>query len=73
MMCDSNQRPLVEAELKINNEKIELNNFVESFISQSIIGMVKSLRGVSDIETIDLKISKKVEQLGLRKEHSVMK
>ena len=61
MMCDSNQRPLVEAELKINNEKIELNSFVENFIAQTVIGMVKSLRGVDNIEVIDLKISKKAK------------
>ena len=60
-MCDSNQRPLVEAELKINNEKIELNSFVENFIAQTVIGMVKSLRGVDNIEVIDLKISKKAK------------
>jgi hypothetical protein len=58
-MCDSNQSLLVEAELKINGEKIELNDFIESFMSQTIIGMVKSLRGVDNIEMIDLKISKK--------------
>ncbi len=60
MVCDANQKPVANAVLAINGEKIELNTFVESFISQTIIGMVKSLRGVDDIETIDLKISKKV-------------
>ena len=60
MVCDANQKPVANAVLAINGEKIELNTFVESFISQTILGMVKSLRGVDDIETIDLKISKKV-------------
>ena len=60
-MCDLNQKSLVEANLKINGEKIELNDFVKSFISESITGMVKSLRGVGDIETIELNISKKVK------------
>jgi hypothetical protein len=40
--------------LKVNGKEIKLNNFVESFISQTVIGMVKSLRGVGDIETVDL-------------------
>ena len=58
-MCDSNQKSVANADLTINGKKIELNSFVKSFISQSIIGMVKPLRGVDNIETIDLKISKK--------------
>ena len=61
MVCDSNQKSVTNADLTINGEKIELNSFVEGFMSQTVIGMVKSLRGVSDIETINLKISKKVK------------
>ncbi len=56
-----NQEPIARAELKVNGKKIKLNNFVESFISQTVIGMVKSLRGVGDIETVDLRVSKKSE------------
>ena len=59
MACESNQKSVTKADLIINSEKIELNSFVEGFMSQTIIGMVKSLRGVGDIEAIDLKISKK--------------
>ncbi|MHC4882438.1 MAG: hypothetical protein ACYTEN_05610 [Planctomycetota bacterium] len=58
MACDSNQKSVANADLVVNGEKIDLNCFVESFISKTVIGMVKSLRGVGDIETIDLKISK---------------
>ena len=61
MVCDANQESVTNADLSINGKKIELNSFVESFISESIIGMVKSLRGVDNIETIDLKISKKAK------------
>jgi len=35
--------------------------FVENFISQTAIGMVKSLQGVGDIETFDLRISKNLK------------
>lgn len=35
--------------------------FLESFISQTVIGMVKSLRGVGDIETVDLKLANKLK------------
>ncbi len=61
MTCESNQKSNTNADLTVNGKKIELNSFVESFISQTVIGMVKSLRGVGDIETIDLKISKKTK------------
>ena len=61
MVCDSDQKSVTNADLIINGEKIELNSFVEGFMSQAIIGMVKSLRGVDEIETINLKISKKVK------------
>ncbi len=58
MMRGTNQKPAANAELAVNGEKVKLNNFVQGFISQTLIGMIKSLRGVGDIETIELKISK---------------
>jgi hypothetical protein len=57
--CEANQESAFEVELKINGKAIELNNFVDNFISQTVAGMVKSLRGVGDIDAIDLKISSK--------------
>jgi len=48
-----------DADLKVNGKKVELNNFVQNFFSETVIGMIKSLRGVDVIETIELKISKK--------------
>ena len=38
---------------------VKLNNFVENFISQTVIVMVKSLRRAGDIEAINLRVSKK--------------
>ncbi len=61
MACDANQKSVSNADLTINGEKIELNSFVESFISETVMGMVKSLRGVDHIKTIDLKITKKAK------------
>jgi hypothetical protein len=55
------------AELEANGQKIDLNTFVESFISQAIIGVLKSLRDVDVIETIYLKSSKKAESFKHRK------
>ncbi len=57
-MCESNRKCAANTELTVNGEKVDLNNFVQGFFSQTLIGMVKSLRGVGDIETIELKISK---------------
>jgi hypothetical protein len=61
MVCDANQKPATNVDLTINGEKVDLNNFVQGFISETVIGMVRSLRGVGDIETIKLKVSKKIE------------
>ncbi len=61
MACKAKQKLVTRAQLKVNGEEIELNNFAQNFISQTVIGMVKSLRGIGDIETIGLKISKKVK------------
>ena len=61
MVCEADQKSVARVELKVNGKETELNNFVENFIAQTVIGMVNSLRGIGDIETIDLKVSKKVE------------
>ena len=61
MVHDANQKPAANAELTVNGEKVALNNFVQGFISQTLIGMVKSLRGVDRIETISLKVLKRTE------------
>ncbi len=62
MVCDANQKSVTNADLTVNGKNIELNSFVKSFISQTVMGMVKSLRGIDRIETIDLKISTKSEK-----------
>ena len=58
MECKSSQEGEFKVDLTINGEKVELNSFVDCFISHTVVGMVKSLRGVDKIETLDLKISK---------------
>jgi len=61
MACKAKQRPVAQAQLKVNGKEIELNNFARNFISQTVIGMVKSLRGVGEIETVSLKIAEKLK------------
>ena len=61
MTCEANQKPAAHAELEVNGKEIELNNFVENFISQTVIGMVKSLRGIDNVEIVSLKVSIKAK------------
>jgi len=61
MVCDPKQKPAADVDLKINGQRVELNNFIQNFISQTLIGMVKSLRGVDEVETIEVKVSNKPE------------
>lgn len=58
MKCESKENPAGKVELKINGKKVELNSFVNNFISATVTGMVKSLRGVDKVKTLNLKISK---------------
>lgn len=58
MVCEPDQEPTLQTDLTVNGKKIELNDFVQGFIGRAIIGMLASLRGVSDIQTVNLEISK---------------
>jgi hypothetical protein len=58
MVCEPEEESGVNVELKINGEEIVLNDFVKGFVSETVTGMVKSLRGVGEVKTIRLAISK---------------
>ena len=58
MACERDQEPTLQTDLTVNGQKIELNNFVQSFIGRAIIGMLASLRDVDDIQSVSLEISK---------------
>ena len=58
MACDANNNTVANVELMINGNHVELNCFVQNFIAETLMGMVKPLRGVKDAETIELKITK---------------
>ena len=44
----------LSAELVINKESIELNPFVEEFLSHTVVGAVSSLRGAENIQDMEL-------------------
>lgn len=58
MTCQSEQEPTLEIELMVNDLKVELNSFVQNFIGRTVVGMLTSLRGVRDVQSVSLKISK---------------
>jgi len=43
MGYEANQERMAKVELKVDGNKIKLNNFVQNFTSQTVIDMVKSL------------------------------
>jgi hypothetical protein len=44
-------------ELKVNGVEVPVNDFVQSFIVGTLCGMLRSLHGVEDIQTVDLKFT----------------
>jgi molybdopterin-guanine dinucleotide biosynthesis protein MobB len=46
-------------ELKVNGKNIPLTEFPKEFIEHTIEGMISSLKGVDEIETIEISIKKK--------------
>jgi molybdopterin-guanine dinucleotide biosynthesis protein B len=55
---ERNDKMSSNIELKINGEKIPLTEFPEEFIINTIIGMVKSLKGVDEIDELELYFKK---------------
>ncbi|MBM4025104.1 MAG: hypothetical protein FJ280_06790 [Planctomycetes bacterium] len=54
----TNREPTIRTELQVNGRKVDLNDFVQRFLGQAVIGMVQSLRGVEEVQTIRLEISR---------------
>jgi len=42
------------AELEINNVSVELNPFVEEFLTRTVVGAVSSLKGAENIRDLEL-------------------
>ena len=58
MTCPSDQRSQPQLELKVNGRDVELNDFVQSFIVETILGMLRSLRGVDEVRSVTLTITR---------------
>jgi len=68
MACERDQEPALKTELKVNGQEIELNNFVQDFMGLAVTGMIKSLKGVADVQTVTLSISKSTSVKGTGRE-----
>ncbi len=58
MACETNAQSQGRVELKVNGESIELNSFVEAMFKETILGMLRPLRGVGDIQSVNLEIAR---------------
>lgn len=59
MSCESDVNSQVDVKLNVNGESVKLNGFVQGFIANAVFGMLKSLNGVGDIESLNLEIVKR--------------
>ena len=48
----------LRAELEINNVSVELNPFVEEFLTRTVVGAVSSLRGAENIQDLELHLER---------------
>lgn len=46
----------ISAELRVNNEPVELNPFIEQFLARTVLGAVSSLRGVEEIQKLEMQL-----------------
>src|SRR5512136_2389506 len=52
-----------ETKLWVNNKDIDLHPFVEQYVAGTVVGGVRTLKGVDDLRTIDLKMLNKAVTL----------
>jgi len=44
----------LKTELEVNNVSIELNPFIDEFLTRTVVGAVSSLKGVENIQGLEL-------------------
>jgi len=52
-----------ESTLWVNNDPIELNDFVEEFLAKTVIGAASSLKGVANIQNLELTLERGVVEV----------
>jgi len=50
-------QPEPKVQILINGEKVPAKQFVQTIIANAVLGMLSTLRGVDDVETVDLRIT----------------
>ena len=58
MSCESDVNSEVDVKLSINGDSVKLNGFVQGFVANAVLGMLKSLKDVGQIEKLSLEITK---------------
>ena len=48
---------MTDVKLNVNGSEVPLSEFPEQFIENTILGMIKSLKGVDEIKTVDISIT----------------
>ena len=67
MSCRDANKFSGSVELRVNEKEVELNGFIQNLIAETVTGIVRSLRGVADIDTIRLDISKKGTEINKKR------
>ena len=58
----------LKAKLMVNSKEVEMNPFVESYVSNVAIGIVSSLKGVDYINSVEIKQEKDSVTIKINKE-----
>lgn len=67
MSCRDANKFSGSVELRVNEKEVELNGFIQNLIAETVTGIVRSLRGVEDIDTIRLDVSKKSTEISKKR------
>jgi hypothetical protein len=60
MTCETDCKSRGQVTLKVNGQSIELNDFVACMFTETVLGMLRPLRGVDAVQTVNLEIVCKV-------------
>ncbi|MFC1652288.1 hypothetical protein ACFL3F_01075 [Planctomycetota bacterium] len=56
MACESDSEKKGQVTLQVNGHNIELNDFVICMFTETVLGMLRSLRGIDEVKTVSLEI-----------------